>query len=140
MSLATLPGELYTTIVQNLEPSFWAQAVLALSRVLPSAPIPIQLLFYSVSIKHPHQAVAFYLRLDKTLNVTLDPCASWVTEFSVATWTADADVIISIIRLLPNLRSLNVRIGPDNFSPEHLEQLFREPVGMLAHLSLRFKP
>jgi hypothetical protein len=146
MSLAALPGELYTAIIQQLEPSLWTSVVLALSRVLPFAPIPMQLLFHSIQIGHPRQAVALYLRLCKTQNVrhkhvgTPDPCASWVKEFSVATWLADADVIINIIRLLSSLCSLKVRIGPNNFSPEHLEQLFQEPIGMLTHLSLRFKP
>jgi hypothetical protein len=146
MSLAALPGELYTAIIQQLDPSSWTQVVLALSRVLPSAPIPLQLLFHSVQIKHPQQAISFYLRLCKALDVTRDPdvppdlSASWVKEFSVESWTVDADVIINIIRLLPSLCSLNVRIGPSNFSPEHLEQLFEKPIGTLARLSLRFKP
>ncbi|KAJ3570622.1 hypothetical protein NP233_g4280 [Leucocoprinus birnbaumii] len=143
---ATLPGELYTAIVHQLEPSSWTQVVLALSRVLPSAPIPTQLLFHSIRIKQPHQAVALYLRLRKATDVTRnqgessDPCASWVKELSVEIWTVDADVIINIVRLLPNLCSFSIRVGPSNFSPEHLEQLFLEPIGTLTQLSLRFKP
>lgn len=146
MSLATLPGELYTAIIEQLDSSSWTQVVLSLSRALPSAPIPIQLLFHSIRIRHPRQAVALYLRLRRALDTTstsdasLNPCTSWVKEFSVETWTADADVIINIIRLLPNLNCLDVRIGPSNFSPEHLEQLFENPIGALNRLSLRFKP
>jgi len=120
---------------------------LTLSRVLPSAPIPIQLLFHSIRIRRARQAVALLLRLRKALDTPcdsgeerIDPCASWVKEFSVETWTVDADVVIDIVRLLPNLSSLNVRIGPSNISPEHLEQLFQEPIGMLMQLSLRFRP
>lgn len=146
MSLTTLPGELYIAIIQHLEPSSWTQVVLTLSRVLPSAPIPTQLLFYSIRIRQPRQAPALYLRLRKALDATssqreiTDPCASWVKELAIETWTADADVVINIVRLLPNLCSLSIRIGPSNFSPEHLEQLFQEPIGTLTHLSLRFRP
>ena len=152
MSLATLPGELYTAIIQHLEPSCWTEVVLTLSRVLPSAPIPIQLLFHSIRIRRARQAVALLLRLRKTLDTPcdpgeegeeeerIDPCASWVKEFSVETWTVDADVVINIVRLLPNLSSLNVRIGPSNISPERLEHLFQKPIGMLMQLSLRFRP
>jgi hypothetical protein len=143
MSFATLPGELYTAIVEQLDPSLLAPVVLALSRVLPSAPIPVQLLFHSIRIKQPQQAVSLFLRLQKVSNVPGSPqdlCPTWVKEFSVATWTADADVIINIVRLLPNLASLNLRIGPSNVSPEHLEQLFENPIGKLKQLSLRFRP
>lgn len=146
MSLAALPGELYTAIVEQLDPSLWTPVVLALSRALPSAPIPIQLLFHSIRIKRPQQAVSLYLRLGKTLNTArhvedpLDSCAIWVRQLSVETWDADADVIINIVRLLPNLSSFSVRIGPSNFSPEHLEQLFENPIGALEQLSLRFRP
>jgi len=143
MSLATLPGELYTAIIQHLEPSSWTEVVLTLSRVLPSAPIPIQLLFHSIRIRRARQAVALLLRLRKAPcdpEESIDPCASWVKEFSVETWTVDADVLIDIVRLLPNLSSLNVRIGPSNISPEHLEHLFQEPIGMLMQLSIRFGP
>ncbi|KAF9453891.1 hypothetical protein P691DRAFT_755247 [Macrolepiota fuliginosa MF-IS2] len=146
MSLVSLPGELYTAIVEQLEPSSWTQVVLSLSRALPSAPIPIQLLFHSIRIRHPQQAVSLYLRLWKAPGTTLalgkhpDPCASWIKELSLETWTADADVVINIIRLLPSLDSLNIRIGPSNFSPEHLEQLFENPIGALNQLSLRFRP
>ena len=146
MSLATLPGELYTAIIQHLEPSYWTEVMLTLSRVLPFAPIPIQLLFHSIRIRRSRQAVALLLRLRKSLDTpcdpeeSIDPCASWVKEFSIQTWTVDADVVIDIVRLLPNLSSLNVRIGPRNISPEHLEQLFQEPIGMLMQLSLRFRP
>jgi len=150
MSLATLPGELYTAIIQHLEPSCWTEVVLTLSRVLPSAPIPIQLLFHSIRIRRARQAVALLLRLRKALDTVcdpreegeerIDPCASWVKEFSVETWTVDADVVINIVRLLPNLSSLNVRIGPSNISPERLEHLFQKPIGMLMQLSLRFRP
>ncbi|KAF7784254.1 hypothetical protein Agabi119p4_419 [Agaricus bisporus var. burnettii] len=143
MSFATLPGELYTAIVEQLDPSLWAPVVLALSRVLPSAPIPLQLLFHTIRIKQPQQAVSLFLRLEKASNVhgsSQDICPTWVKEFSVASWSVDADVIINIVRLLPNLTSLNVRIGPSNFSPEHLEQLLENPIGKLKQLSLRFRP
>jgi hypothetical protein len=140
MSFATLPGELYTAIVEQLDTSLWASVVLALSRVLPSAPIPVQLLFHSIRIKQPQQAVSLFLRLQKVPGSPQELCPTWVKEFSVATWTADADVIINIVRLLPNLTSLSLRIGPSNFSPEHLEQLFENPIGKLKQLSLRFRP
>ncbi|KAG5642172.1 hypothetical protein DXG03_003533 [Asterophora parasitica] len=56
------------------------------------------------------------------------------------TWQVDADVLINLFRLLPNLETLNLRIGPNNFTPEHLEELFKHFMPKLTYLSLRFRP
>jgi hypothetical protein len=52
----------------------------------------------------------------------------------------DAEIVINLIRLLPNLQALTIWVGPSSFAPEHLEELLSEPLLGLRYLSLRFRP
>ncbi|KAG6851390.1 hypothetical protein H0H93_005788 [Arthromyces matolae] len=70
----------------------------------------------------------------------LSDASTLIYHLSVETWNADADVLTNLLRLLPNLTTLNVWIGPNNFSPEHLEEMFKPPMLKLNYLSLRFRP
>lgn len=137
--LQDLPGELYEVIVQHIEDDDVQQSLLALTRALPNAPIPQRRLFERIYIREPRQAVSLYQRLRKKGGQS-NPTGSWVQRLYVHDWTVDADVVLNIITLLPNLQSLSIWIGPSNFTPEHLEEMFEDPIGDLRYLSLRFRP
>lgn len=137
--LDNLPGELYEVIVQHIEDDDVQQSLLALTRALPTAPIPQRRLFERIYIRTPRQAVSLYQRLRKKggqPNLT----GSWIQNLYVHDWTVDADVVLNIIALLPNLQLLSIWVGPSNFTPEHLEEMFEDPIGNLRYLSLRFRP
>jgi len=74
-----------------------------------------------------------------------------VTRALPYSWTADAEIVLNILSLLPNLTRLVLWVGPTNFTPEHLEELFDlrrqeagsrclKCVGRLKYLSVRFRP
>lgn len=148
MSLEHLPTELYSAIIFHVPTTTLQQTVLSLTRALPRSPIPLRHLFHSVSIVHPDQAVRLNRRLRSSIPKQAEPNPSgdhsnpahWVYRFSVETWQVDADVLINLVRLLPNLEYLNVWIGPSNFEPAHLEEMFSRYMPRLRHLSLRFRP
>jgi len=152
MSFEYLPTELYDAILCHVQSTDIQHTVLAVTRAIPLSPVPLHHLFRSIRITHPEQAVQLYRRLrQKTSPVgsqtdntnsssELQPIAAWVKELSVKSWSVDADVVINVVCLLPGLQSLTVWIGPNNFAPEHLEEMFLKPFRSLRNLSLRFRP
>ncbi|KAF8899246.1 hypothetical protein BD779DRAFT_1430784 [Infundibulicybe gibba] len=134
--LDTLPSELYSAILDQLPSEFLQEGCLSLTRCLPNAPIPQFHLFQCVRLKSSDQVLKFYRRL----RTGPDSAVSWVQDFSLEAWNADAEIVIDLIRLLPRLRSLNVFIGPSNFNPERLVEIFSTPIPGLKRLSLRFRP
>ncbi|RDB28459.1 hypothetical protein Hypma_016032 [Hypsizygus marmoreus] len=144
-----LPTELYSAILSHVPSNALQQTVLSLTRALPLSPIPQHHLFESIRILHPDQAVRLNHRLrsgrrkqDKNSsgNQNTFDASGLIRKFSVETWQVDADVLINLIRMLPNLESLILWIGPSNFAPEHLEELFLNRMPNLRYLSLRFRP
>lgn len=140
MSFDNLPGDLYECILSHIPSSDLQKTVLAVTRAIPLSPVPLSSLFRSIRITYPPQAICLYRRLRLSKGLSGDEAAAWVKDFSVESWSVDADVILNVVRLLPRLQTLNVWIGPDNFTPEHLEELFLKPFVELKHLSLRFRP
>lgn len=145
MSLDSLPSELYSAILLHVPSSSLQQTILSLTRAIPHSPVPRHFLFRSVRIVHPNQVTELYNCI-RSANEPRgedrrpDSLGSLVFQFSLETWQADADVTINLIRLLPNIKSLNLWIGPNNFAPEHLEEMFLKYMPNLRSLSLRFRP
>ncbi|KAF6754355.1 hypothetical protein DFP72DRAFT_813073 [Ephemerocybe angulata] len=139
-TFSSLPGELYDAIVQQIPDEDHQQSILALTRALPRAPIPQKRLFECIYIRYPRQAVSLNRRLRQKAGDERNPAGSWVQRLYIQDWSVDADVVLNTIHLLPNLQSLCLWIGPNNFAPEHLEELFANPFGDLRYLSLRFRP
>ncbi|KAJ8084784.1 hypothetical protein PM082_003561 [Marasmius tenuissimus] len=149
MYLANLPPELYASIISHFPAKQIGQNVLSLTRALPHSPIPQGSLFHNVRIKDPTQLTQFYLRLRRSPEEENAPFL--VRTFSLESWNVDAEVLLDVVHLLPNLESLSLWIGPLNFAPQHLEELldvsrtkkgarYLVCLGELRKLSLRFKP
>ncbi|KAJ6523604.1 hypothetical protein B0H19DRAFT_1201549 [Mycena capillaripes] len=137
MSLSSLPTELYSAIFDQLPPEELQQSILSLTRTLPYAPIPIDLLFQHITLSRSEQALQLTRRL---LKPDSEHVSLYVREFSLHNeWTVDAEVMVNLLRKLPKLRSLSVCIGT-NFAPEHLQAIFKSPRPDLQYLSLRFRP
>ncbi|KAJ7665365.1 hypothetical protein DFH06DRAFT_1187130 [Mycena polygramma] len=137
MSLSSLPSELYSAIIEQFPANEAQQALLSLTRTLPYAPIPIDLLFHSITIARSEQAIQLTRRL---LKPDRERVALYVQELSLHNeWTVDAEVMVNLLRKLPRLRSLSLCIGT-NFAPEHLKAIFQKPMPDLKYLSLRFRP
>lgn len=145
MSLETLPPELYLAILSHVPHSHLKMSALNLSRAIPRSPVPLRVLFEQISVSHQEQLPQLYRRLRysptglKNIGNGVIEEATWVKSFSVLTWQVDADVLLNTIALLPALGRLSVRIGPV-FTPEHLEDIFKEPMISLNLLDLRFRP
>lgn len=146
-SFANLPTELYDAIFSHIAYPDLQQVVLAVTRATPLSAIPIRALFESVIITRPQQAVQFYRCLrrrpsnDEVEQANVHHEAGrWVRNFTIDTWEVDADVVVNTMPFLSRLHSLTIRVGPKNFAPEHLEEIFTTPMPSLRTLSLRFKP
>ncbi|KZT30953.1 hypothetical protein NEOLEDRAFT_1052883 [Neolentinus lepideus HHB14362 ss-1] len=133
-SLQFLPPELYYAILSHVSPDDLQMSILHLSIALPRSPIPVDLIYHSIRLKFTDQVVRLTRRLRNSPEHAL-----LVKEFSLETWTVDADVLINLVRSLPNLISLRLFIGP-NYAPEHMEDLFCKPWARLSFIGLRFRP
>lgn len=152
MTLAELPIELYEAILFYVPSRDLQYTILSVSRALPFSPVPLHELFRSIRITRPEQAIHLYRRLRLRNRSTLKPnlngleeatqdkAASWIRELFIESWSVDADVVLNLVKLIPQLNLLNLWIGPNNFTPEHLEELFEKPIPGLTYLSLRFRP
>ena len=134
VSLDTLPVELYYAILSHIPTWDLQPTVLALTRATPHSAIPAHLIFDYVRLTHGRQVVQLYSRLRKS-----PEDADRVRLFVLECWTVDADVVVNLMALLHNLKELTLFIGP-NFTPEHLEDMFKKPKEGLRSISLRFRP
>ena len=131
---AHLPSEIYAAILDQLPLPIAKGVVLSLTRALPHAPIPQNLLFHNVHIVHPVQSIQLTRRLRQAPNYR-----ACIRSFALESLEVDADVIVNLVRWLPRLTSLSLCVGP-TFAPEHLEELLRRPIPGLQLLALRFVP
>ena len=132
--LDQLPPELYSAIFEQLEGTFEERqsTILALSRAIPRSPVPDDLLFERIRITRLNQAYKLYRRLKRN---PLD--ANRVRMFTYACWSAHADHLVNLVRLLFQVEEMTLLFGPD-FTPEHLEELFEEPRTKLRLLHWAF--
>ena len=133
-TIEALPAELYTAILSHIPAISLQQTILSLTRALPFSPIPQYHLFTHIHLKHGDQVVQLHRRLRAAISH-----AAWVKEFALESWKVDADAVVNLIRLLPQVTDLTLYIGP-NFAPEHLEEIFENPMPELRAASLRFRP
>jgi hypothetical protein len=145
-TISILPPELYSNILAFVPAEELQSTTYALICALASSAVPRHHLYTYIRLTYPKQAVKLYLHLthrDRSSpgqdKISL---ASGIRELSLETWNVDADVLINLVQLLPNLESLSLRIGPSNFLPEHLEELFSPAhyFQRFKYLSLRFRP
>ena len=137
--LGDLPTELYQAILTHLEAEaedhrVFKQSLLALSRAIPRAPIPLEGLYRQIILSNPRQAHQLYLHLRKHVEYT-----EFVRIFRYETFEADADIIVNLLKMLHAVTHLTLFVGP-HFAPEHLEDLLQNPRVNLKSLSLRFRP
>lgn len=132
--LAELPPEIYSGILEHLSRDERQHTTLSLTRAIPLSPVPLYHLFEYIRLKSAESVVQLYCRLRGRLE---EP--SWIEEFSLETWSVDADVVVNLMALLSRLSRITLFIGP-NFAPEHLEEMLEKPRETLHYISLRFRP
>lgn len=159
-SLASLPTELYATILDQINPAELQESTLALRLAIPRSPVPLHQLFKHIRITSRSQVPRLWQRLDSSRKADSERAvANWVHSFHLDTFDVDADVLYkygllpalicrnnsnsvacaSALRLIPQIRYLHLNIGT-TFAPEHLDDIFRKPKDYLKCLSLRFRP
>lgn len=153
-NLASLPPELFASILEQTSSEDLQHTCLSLMRVFPRCPIPAYYLFSHVRLSRYEQPGQLYnvLRFgarrfaasgDDDQDVH-DP-GQWIRTFKFTSYSADADVVVNLLRILPKVQELTLYIGP-NFAPEHLEEVFNLENGpfpslrSLRSVNLRFRP
>ncbi|EKM48464.1 uncharacterized protein PHACADRAFT_214787 [Phanerochaete carnosa HHB-10118-sp] len=134
--LDELPPELYAAIFEQFEGGFdeRQQTIVALVRAIPRSPVPDDLLFERIHLTKNRQAYTLYRRLRKN-----SKDADRVRIFTYECWTAHADYVVNLLKLLHQVEEMTLFFGPD-FAPEHLEEIFEKPKERLKMLQLRFRP
>ena len=134
ITISELPTELYAAIFQHVDREEVMSCILALTRAAPYASIPTKLLFEKIRLRRRGQVASLYRRLK---NAPQD--AAVVRTFAFESWDADADILVNLLEILPNIHRLSLFVGP-YISPEHLDEVFAKPRPLLKSLSLRFRP
>lgn len=134
--LDQLPPELYTAIFEQFEGTFEERqaTIVSLSRAIPRSPVPDSLLFERIHITNPRQAYPLYRRLKRN-----PPDADRVRIFTYTCWSAYADHVVNLVKLLIHVEEMTLFFGPD-FAPEHLEKMLERPIEKLKLLKMRFRP
>ena len=132
--LAELPPELYDGILTHVPRDERQQTTLSLTRAIPRSPVPLHHLFECIRLKSAESVVQLYRRLRGRVDEPL-----WVREFSLATWSVDADVVVNLVALFSRLSVITLFVGAD-FAPEHMEEMLEKPREVLNYISLRFRP
>lgn len=134
--MSSLPPEIYSVVLGHVPPLDLQKTTHSLSAALPyySEYLCHQYLFQHINIATAGQAVRLYLHLRANPHRIVR-----IQSFSLSSWSVDADVLVSLIRLVPDVQEISLRIGI-NFAPEHLDELFQRPMMSLKFLGLRFRP
>ncbi|KAL1738489.1 hypothetical protein HDZ31DRAFT_17953, partial [Schizophyllum fasciatum] len=134
-ALSDLPPELIEKIISYTADDDLQRAVATLRIAVPSAMIPEDLVFRHLRLTRPDQPSQLYLRLRRQPEL-----GEYARTLSLTSWSTDGVAVVNLIRLLPNLVSLILYIGPTSFNPEELEQVFQKELSQLEYLSIRFRP
>ncbi|KAK7695336.1 hypothetical protein QCA50_002527 [Cerrena zonata] len=136
-TLADLPFELYSDILDYVPKHELQKAAVGLIGAIPRSPVPRHYALRCVRLTYPGQIIRLYQRLRKEKEIVY-----LIETFLLETWNADADSVVNVMKLLVKFgRTKEVRmfIGL-NFTPEHVLEIFQTPWADLKLLSLRFRP
>lgn len=141
---ADLPSELFSGVLDEVDPEDLQSTTLALTKAIPNAPISLHHLFRHIRLTRQNQPWLLHQRVrlnqgqeNGRTSRFVDPL--WVRSFRWLGWTVDADVLINLLDILSGIQDLHINVGT-TFAPEHLEDMFRNPRPDLQRLSLRFRP
>ncbi|TRM61558.1 hypothetical protein BD626DRAFT_631670 [Schizophyllum amplum] len=133
--LHDLPAELLQVILDYTSDDDLQHTVHAITVAEPRAAIPHALMFKHLRLTRPEQAMQLYLRLRR------DPeLGAAARTLALTSWATDGQAVTNFSRMLPNLTSLILYIGPTSFNPEELEELFMKELPHLEYISVRFRP
>jgi hypothetical protein len=127
-----LPLELLYQILDHASREDLQPVALMLTRLLPNT-VPDRYLFECPRLTRSEQIFQLYKKLRGS------DSSKHVHDFTLATWTVDADIVVNLMTALRSLRRLELFVGP-NFAPEHLEEIFHTQRDELRLMSLRFRP
>ena len=154
LAFASLPPELFDTLIEHVSPEERQRAALALRQVFPDDRISSRHLWTYMVIRRPQQLFPLWQRLKAESKLPGGGHTRDVIAFCMESWKGDADILnkwVSIIkqrlqstdfsamRLLPDVKILMMNIGT-NFAPEHLEEMFDEPRTGIRRMEMRFRP
>ncbi|KAH9051315.1 hypothetical protein EDB83DRAFT_2293892 [Lactarius deliciosus] len=134
--LTSLPPELFACILDCVPSIDLQQTTISLLRILSYGRIPNwrRYLFYHIHLKSSVNVWTLGDHLERTPGD-----AGFIKKFTLATWIADADAVINVVLMMPELEWLSLCIDI-NFTPDRLRRLFHKPMPNLRYLSLRFRP
>ncbi|KAG8741360.1 hypothetical protein FRC12_015699 [Ceratobasidium sp. 428] len=141
LRLSDLPSDIYVIILSHIPPPNRQQAVLNLSRALPRSPVPTHQIYEHIVVHTPNAVLNLYhiFRKHRGQGETPYNPSSQVQSLSIRTLTPDADLVVNLLALLPNVPDLRLSIGT-TYGPEHLQDIFANPRLELRRLQLRFRP
>lgn len=133
-SLDGLPVELYDAILNQVPAEDLPKTILALTRAVPYAPVPIRLLFTSIRVHSRNAIIALDRRIRKD-----DVARTYVRDLTLESLDIDPEVVINLLDMLMHVSSLSLLVGP-TYDPAHLNRMLQQHRDRLEHLTLRFRP
>ncbi len=132
------PPEVWEHILSFVPNALLQPTVLALSRAFPRAGVSLALLFKHVHLLNILQVQRLTRRLGPRYDDS-EELASLCETFNLKHWKTDPNLIVNLLCLMEDLKSIQIDIGGTLWTPENFDDLLKEDrFQKLVNLELRF--
>ncbi|TIB04689.1 hypothetical protein E3P96_01542 [Wallemia ichthyophaga] len=140
-SLTKLPSELWSCVLEQLEPRDQSSSTAALMIAFPKAPVDFKHVWTHIHLRNELQVKALNLKLvnDKEMKISLQREPFLGQSLRHSALLGDPYYLINVYEVLKQAHLLSLFVGPA-FAPEHLAELFRKPRRNLKTLNIHFRP
>ena len=136
-----LPSELWSCVLEQLDPRDQSSTSAALMIAFPKAPIDFKHVWTHIHLRNEIQVKALNLKLvnDREMKLSLQTQPHLGQSLRHSALLGDPYYLINVYETLKQAHLLSIFVGPA-FAPEHLKDLFRKPRSNLETLNIHFRP
>ena len=136
-----LPSELWSYILNKLDPRDQSSTSAKLMVALPNAPIDHKFLYIHINLKNDKQVKNLNLKLisDKQIKLSINYNAYLGKSLRHSALLGDPQLLINVYNEFKHLELISIYVGPA-FAPEHLKDFFLKPRNNLKSLIINFRP
>lgn len=140
-SLTRLPSELWSCVLEQLDPRDQSSTTAALMIAFPKAPVDFKHVWTHIHLRNEVQVKALNLKLvnDKEMKTSLQTQPFLGQSLRHSALLGDPYYLINVYEALKQAHLLSIFVGPA-FAPEHLKEFFLKTRSNLKTLNIHFRP
>lgn len=140
-SLAKLPSELWSAILEQLDQKDQSSTSAALMIAFPKAPVDFKHVWMHIHLRNELQVKALNMKLmnDREMKLILQSQSYLGQSLRHTAMLGDPYFLINVYESLKHVQLLSIFVGPA-FAPEHLSEFFNKPRNNLRTLNIHFRP